>query len=59
MREMPPECEIVKELYYRQCCACKEKCDVGKRDIATFERHQNDKWYCEMWEDIDEVLGSR
>jgi len=48
MHKMPPECEIVKELDYHKCYACKEKCDYGKRDIANFERHQNDKWYCAM-----------
>jgi hypothetical protein len=55
MREMPPECEIGKELDYQTCLACKDNCDTGKRYIAVFKRYKNDKWYAKMRREISEI----
>ncbi len=55
----PPECEISKETDYQRCSACKTKCDIGKRDIASFEQYKNDKWYEKMRGEIADVLEAR
>jgi hypothetical protein len=60
MKDMPPECEIGKELDHQKCLACKDKCDLGKRQMEIFKRYQNDKWwYKHMRQEIDDVLDAR
>ena len=55
MREMPAECEIVKELDYKICLVCKDNCTTGKRYMEVYEKHQNDKWYSKMRDEIKEI----
>ena len=56
---MPPECELVKELDYNICMACKTKCALGKATIQIWEKYKNDKWYEQMRREVATVLENR
>jgi hypothetical protein len=55
MREIPPECELMREVEYNICMSCKDQCQEGKRIMQVFERHRTNKWHENMRQDISEV----